>query len=220
MAQRERIILQLFGVFFKIGAFTFGGGYAMLPLIRRELGEKRSWLEPEELADMLALAQSAPGVIAINAATFTGYRIAGIGGAAVAILGATLPSLIVIILVAMFFLGIQDNPYVIRVFRGLRPVVFSLIAIALWQVGRDVFRLRGGRGAKTGVETSRTCQQASGTGRGAADQDEYRAFSLAVATFGLLAMLLFDLHPILLILLAGAAGLLRGFLLRRLARRK
>lgn len=196
------VIFQLFLVFLKIGAFTFGGGYAMLPLIRRELGERRSWLEPEELTDMLAIAQSAPGVIAINAATFTGYRIAGFGGAAAAILGATLPSLIVIMLVATFFLTIQDNPIVNHVFHGLRPTVFALIGIAAWQVGRSVFFPKAGT---TPVASVRNGDKSRGD----------LVFQVVVAVVGLVAMLLLRLHPILLIVMAGAAGLVRGAYRRR-----
>ncbi|MBE3584437.1 MAG: chromate transporter [Limnochordaceae bacterium] len=211
---RLRVILQLFWVFFKIGAFTFGGGYAMLPLIHRELGERRSWLEPEELTDMLAIAQSAPGVLAINAATFTGYRIAGFGGAAAAILGATLPSLIVIVLVAIFFLGVQNNRYVIRIFYGLRPTVFSLIAIAAWQVGRDIFHLRGRQGTAAGGQAG-TANDPTGSSNVHTEPANNQVFSIAVATAGLLAMLIFHPHPILLIVLAGTVGVLRGFLQRR-----
>ncbi|MGE5481830.1 MAG: chromate transporter [Bacteroidota bacterium] len=196
------VLFQLFFVFLKIGAFTFGGGYAMLPLIRRELGERRSWLEPEELTDMLAIAQSAPGVIAINAATFTGYRIAGFGGAAAAILGATLPSLIVIMLVATFFLTIQDNPIVNHVFHGLRPTVFALIGIAAWQVGRSVFFPKAGT-------TPVACVRNGDKSRGDL------VFQVVVAVVGLVAMLLLRLHPILLIVMAGAAGLVRGAYRRR-----
>lgn len=128
---------DLFVVFFKVGAFTFGGGYAMIPLIRRELAERRNWLPPAELADILAVSQSAPGAIAVNVAIFTGYRIAGLPGATAAVLGAVLPSLVVILIIAAFFTGIQHLPVVKHIFFGLRPAVLALILAAAVSVGRD-----------------------------------------------------------------------------------
>lgn len=121
--------LQLFLSFFKIGAFTIGGGYVMIPLIEKEVVERRRWIGREEFAEMLTLAQSAPGPISINSAVFVGYKTLGLGGMITAVLGTAIPSFIVILLVAMFFTDIRENPTVERIFRGIRPAVVSLIVV-------------------------------------------------------------------------------------------
>ena len=121
--------LQLFVSFFKIGAFTIGGGYVMIPLIEKEVVERRRWIGREEFAEMLTLAQSAPGPISINSAVFVGYKTLGLGGMITAVLGTAIPSFIVILLVAMFFTDIRENPTVERIFRGIRPAVVSLIVV-------------------------------------------------------------------------------------------
>ncbi len=124
MAQR---LWQLFAVFFRIGLFSIGGGYVMLPLMRREMVARRGWLTDEELVDYYAIGQAAPGIIAINAATFTGYKRAGIPGACAATAGMIVPSLLCIILVAMFFDRFQGLPLVQKAFRGIRVAVAMLL---------------------------------------------------------------------------------------------
>ncbi|HHZ18878.1 MAG TPA: chromate transporter [Acholeplasmataceae bacterium] len=119
--------LELFLSFLKIGAFTFGGGYAMIPLIQHEIVEKKKWLTDEEMVDMLAIAESTPGVIAVNSATFVGYKIGGFLGAALATLAVVLPAFTVITLIALFFENFMDNPHVINLFKGLRAGVTVLI---------------------------------------------------------------------------------------------
>ena len=126
---------RIFLVFAKIGAFTIGGGYAMIPLIRDEL-VKRGWLSDEELPDIIALAQSAPGVLAVNMSIFAGYKLHGTKGSIAATLGSVLPSFLIILLIAMAFTGYQDNPVVVRVFKGIRPVVVSLIAVPVIDLAR------------------------------------------------------------------------------------
>lgn len=121
---------QIFGVFSKIGAFTIGGGYAMIPLIQNEL-TRRKWLDEQELPDIIALAQSAPGILAVNVSIFAGYKLRGIKGSIVATVGTVLPSFVIILAIAMLFTGYQDNPIVIRIFNGIRPVVVSLIAVPM-----------------------------------------------------------------------------------------
>ena len=111
----------------KIGAFTIGGGYAMIPLIKNEL-DRRKWIGEDELPDIIALAQSAPGILAVNVSIFTGYKIRGIKGSIAATFGSVLPSFLIILAIAMAFTNFQDNPVVIRIFKGIRPVVVSLIA--------------------------------------------------------------------------------------------
>lgn len=128
-------LLKLFAVFAKIGAFTIGGGYAMIPLIQDEM-TRRGWLSDDELPDIIALAQSAPGVLAVNVSIFAGYRLRGLKGSIVATLGTVLPSFVAILLIAMFMSNFQDNPVVQRIFNGIRPVVVSLIAVPMINMAR------------------------------------------------------------------------------------
>ena len=118
--------LQLFTTFFKIGAFTLGGGYAMIPLVQREVVDRRGWIAEEEFLDLIALAQSAPGVIAVNTAVFVGCKIAGWRGVVMSVLGATLPSFLIILLIAMCFTRFREYPQVEAVFKGIRPAVVAL----------------------------------------------------------------------------------------------
>lgn len=121
---------EIFGVFAKIGAFTIGGGYAMIPIIQREMSS-RGWIEEDELPDIIALAQSAPGVLAVNMSIFAGYKLRGVKGSIAATLGAILPSFFAILLIAIVFSSFKDNPVVIRIFKGIRPVVAALILVPM-----------------------------------------------------------------------------------------
>ncbi len=123
--------LELFGIFFKIGAFTFGGGYAMIPLIEHETAEKRNLIDKQEISDIVAIAESTPGPIAINSATFVGFRSCGVLGSAMATLGVVLPSLIVILAVAFFLRKVIDYPVVQYAFFGIRAGVLALIVKAV-----------------------------------------------------------------------------------------
>ena len=125
------MLFKLFITFFKIGLFTFGGGYAMIPLIEREVIEKKRWIEKRDFLDMLVLAQSAPGPIAVNTAVFVGYKTAGVMGAIMATLGTVLPSFIIILLLALFFAEVRENRYVDAAFRAMRPAVVALIVAPL-----------------------------------------------------------------------------------------
>lgn len=126
---------QIFLVFAKIGAFTIGGGMAMIPLIQNEI-VRRGWMKEEDFPDIIALSQSAPGLLAVNIAIFTGYRLKGSKGSIVATIASVLPSIIIILLIAMVFTGYQDNPTVISIFKGIRPVVVALIAVPMVQMAR------------------------------------------------------------------------------------
>jgi len=128
--------LQIFVSFFKIGAFTLGGGYAMIPLIQREVVERKRWLREKEFVEMLAIAQSAPGPIALNTAIFVGYKTAGLRGVWASSLGTILPSFVVILLIAMVFADFKNNPVVERIFKGIRPAVVALIVAPLWRMGK------------------------------------------------------------------------------------
>ena len=125
------MLLKLFTTFFKIGLFTFGGGFAMVPLIQREVIEKHKWIDEKDFLDMLVLAQSTPGPIAVNTSVFVGYKLAGVAGAVMATLGTVLPSFIVILLLALFFAEVRENRYVDAAFRAMRPAVVALIVAPL-----------------------------------------------------------------------------------------
>ncbi len=124
----------LFGTFFRIGLFTIGGGYAMIPLIEAEVVNKHKWIGKTEFLDLIAIAQSCPGVFAINISTFVGYKKRGTAGALCCSLGTALPSFLIILLVAMFFHNFQDVPWVASVFSGIRPAVVALIAVPTWNM--------------------------------------------------------------------------------------
>lgn len=119
--------LSLFLSFAKIGAFTFGGGYAMIPLIKREVVHNKKWIAESEFGDMLVLAQSAPGAISINTSIFVGYRLIGLRGALAALSGVLLPSFLMVFIIASFFTSFRNNPVVNSVFKGMRPAVVALI---------------------------------------------------------------------------------------------
>ena len=118
--------LKLFVTFAKIGMFTIGGGYAMIPLIEREIVAKQ-WMSKEEFMEMFALTQSLPGVFAVNISVFVGYKLYKVGGSLVCALATILPSFVVMMLIAMFFARFQDNEVMIRIFNGIRPAVVALI---------------------------------------------------------------------------------------------
>ena len=135
-AQRLRQSLQLFLIFLKIGAFTFGGGYAMIPIIEYELTEKRKLVSKDEISDIVAIAESTPGPIAINSATFVGFRSAGVLGSAGATLGVVLPSFVLISLIAFFLPRVMDYRVVQYAFFGIRAGVLALIVkavISFWK---------------------------------------------------------------------------------------
>lgn len=130
------IYLDSFFTFFKIGLFTIGGGYAMIPLIEAEVIEKKKWVSKEEFLDLMAVAQSCPGVFAINIAIFIGYRLRRVRGAVVSCLGTALPSFIIILLIALFFHQFKDNQVVAAAFRGIRPAVVALIAVPTYNMAK------------------------------------------------------------------------------------
>ena len=133
--ERRVSLWQIFAVFAKIGAFTIGGGYVMIPLIQAEMS-KRGWISDDELPDIVALSQSAPGVMAVNISIFAGYKLRGFKGSIAATLGSITPSFLMILAIAMFFAAFRDNPWVERAFKGIRPVVVSLIAIPMVNMAR------------------------------------------------------------------------------------
>ena len=126
----------LLPTFFKIGLFTLGGGYAMIPLIEEEVVNRHRWVSREEMLDLIAIAQSCPGVFAINISIFVGYKLRQVKGAVAASVGTALPSFLIILAIAIFFSQFKDNAYVAAIFRGIRPAVVALIAVPTFRLGQ------------------------------------------------------------------------------------
>jgi chromate transporter len=139
MGGEERMNTSLLGMFLtfaKIGAFTLGGGYAMVPIMEKEIVDRKQWLTREEYMDILIVAQSTPGLFAINMASHIGNKARGVMGGVIGSLGVALPSIVVILLIAMFFRTFKDNIYVEKVFMGIRPAVVALIAAPCFSMAR------------------------------------------------------------------------------------
>ena len=136
------MFLQLFWTYLKIGTFTLGGGYAMLPLIQREVVDAKHWIDEEEFLNMIALAQAAPGLIAVNSAIFIGWRIGGWRGVCGAVLGAVLPSFLIILAIAMVFQDWKELPAVEAAFKGIRPAVVALIAAPLFKMAKTACKTK------------------------------------------------------------------------------
>lgn len=129
------IYLKLLLSFLKIGLFSFGGGYAMIPLIQKEI-EVNGWLTPSQFVDIIAIAEMTPGPIAVNSATYVGYKSAGIFGGAVATFGVALPSLVLILIVSRLFIKFKDHPLNVMIFYGIRPVIVGLIFASAFIVAK------------------------------------------------------------------------------------
>ncbi|MGL4968915.1 MAG: chromate transporter [Fusobacteriaceae bacterium] len=125
------MLLQLFITFFKIGIFTFGGGYAMIPLIEKEIMENKNWISKDELMEIIAISQMTPGPIATNAATFVGRKMGGISGAIAATVGVVFPSLIIITIISAFFSKNFNNVYVQKIFTGMRAGITASIFLSV-----------------------------------------------------------------------------------------
>lgn len=183
------ILLKLFLTFFRIGLFTFGGGYAMIPLIQSEV-LSNGWVDSGTLVDFIAVSESTPGPFAINISTFVGTEMAGIAGAACATLGVVLPSFIVILVAAKFYDKFRSSPVVSGCMNGLEPAVVGLIAAAFVSVGQTVFFPDG---FSTAVFRS---------------PQIYVSFAI----FALMTVLVFKkVHPILIIVLSAAIGIAVGY---------
>jgi len=184
------IFLKLFLTFFKIGAFTFGGGYAMLPLMRQEV-LANGWMSESEIINFIAVSESSPGPFAINMATYIGAETAGIFGSVCATLGVVMPSFIIILLVARFFMAFKDNKWVKSVMSGLKPAVVGLIAAAIISVALEVFFP-----VKFTLEVFKTI-----------------AFWSSLLIFALMIFLQRKkVHPILIILFSAILGIISGYL--------
>lgn len=123
------MLFELFFTFLKIGAFTFGSGYAMIPLIEREVIDKKKWFDREDFKNQFTLAQSAPGPFSLNTAVFVGYKMKGWIGAVVSVIALVIPSFVILLLIAVYLTGFRENAYVAAAFKGMRPAVIALIAV-------------------------------------------------------------------------------------------
>lgn len=131
-----RILQQLFWTFVKVGPSSFGGGYAMMPVIEREVVEKRRWFNETEMADMLSLAGTAPGGVGVNAAAFVGYRKAGFAGAAAAVVGITMPTFLIVVMLSFVYLLLKDYPKVEAALKGIHAAVVALILLAAYRMAK------------------------------------------------------------------------------------
>lgn len=179
------IYLELLFKFFRIGLFNIGGGYAMLPLMQHEI-EINNWITSQEFVDIIAIAEMTPGPIAINAATFIGYRVGGVLGSVVATTAVVLPSLLIILLLSRILARYQEHAFVRSLFAGIRPVVAGLIISAAWFIIAAVF-------APALSEN------------GAALPVDYASIGIAALAFLLVAKYRFD--PVKIIIMAGIAGM-------------
>ena len=134
------MLLEFFLTCNKIGAFTLGGGYAMIPIMEREFVDKHQWMDRQEFMDIMVVAQTTPGIFAIDMASHIGYKLRGVWGGIVGALGIALPSIIAIMVIAMFFQNFKDNEYVAKFFRGVRPAVVALIAAPCFKMAKTANR--------------------------------------------------------------------------------
>ena len=185
------ILLDLFWTFFKIGLFTFGGGYAMLPLIQAEVAA-HGWLSTEQLLNFVAVSESTPGPFAVNIATYVGSQLAGVPGGACATLGVALPSFLIILIVARCYERFRMSRIVSGVMTGLKPAVIGLIGSAILTMGSAVLFPGGITAAAFGT----------------------LSFWITAGIFAVMAVLAFkQVHPILLICLSAVLGIAAGYLL-------
>lgn len=143
MKQKLKSCLVLFKVFFKIGLFTFGGGYAMLPIIQKEIIETHKWISEEDMLDIVAIAESTPGPIAVNTSTFVGYKTAGVLGAVFATLGLAIPSVTIIFIISFFYQKFIDNEWVAKAFKGIMGAVTVLILNAGVKLSKPLRKDKG-----------------------------------------------------------------------------
>ena len=130
-------MFELFKTFFQIGFFTIGGGYAMIPLIERKVVDEKAWVSDKELIDLIAVAQSCPGIFAVNLSIFIGLKRKGNWGALVSAIGTCLPSFLCILAIALVFQQFRENVYVEHFFRGIRPAVVALIALPVFRMAKS-----------------------------------------------------------------------------------
>lgn len=136
----KRDYFNLFTSTFKLSAFTFGGGFVIIPLMRKRFVEELHWIEEEEMVDLTVIAQSSPGAIAVNAAILVGYRVGGLLGALVSVIGTVLPPLIIISIISMFYQAFRDSLYVGIIMRGMLAGVAAVIIDVVWRMGQQLMK--------------------------------------------------------------------------------
>lgn len=193
------IWIKLFLKFFKIGLFSFGGGYAMIPLIEREITSNQ-WMNPDEFGNIIAIAEMTPGPIAVNTATFVGYKVLGILGGVVATLGVAMPSILIILIVADFFFKFLKHPLNEALFYVLRPTIAALILSAAFFV------------AETSLLSSDWTVYAMGD-LWQHSKEIINFKGVLIFAINLLAIAKFKLHPIFTIVCSGALGILFFYIL-------
>ncbi len=166
-------LMLMFWAFFKIGSFTLGGGFAMIPMMKVEMVDKQGWVSEEDFLDIIAITQSAPGAVAINSSIYIGYKLAGHFGSFLATLGTVLPSFLVILLISSFYVGIKSNIFVEKAFKGIYPAIVVLILAAAFNLRKAAFK------TKTGLIT---------------------------ALVALVALVIYDLHPVIIVSISGLLG--------------
>lgn len=171
-----KLLWQLFFSFLKIGPVTFGGGYAVIPLLEKEMVERKKWITKESIGDVLSLAQTAPGSVAVNTAIVIGFRIAGVPGSVIALLGILSPTIVIVLVLAFLFLQYNQNPLVQAALLGIRPAIVALIIFAAVRVGKTALL-------------------------------DKPAILIGAAA---LALLLFHIHPVIIILLGAFVGMIWG----------
>lgn len=139
-ANHLKLLGQIYYTFFKLGCFSLGGGYAMIPLIEREVVEEKNWVDKERIIDIFAVAESMPGAIALNSSGFVGYSIDGIAGAIAALLGNLTPPLVIVLTLSVLFATFGSNPTVQAAFFGIRPAIIGLISYAAYKIGKTAIK--------------------------------------------------------------------------------
>ena len=191
------IQLLLFWAFFKIGLFSFGGGYAMIPLIQKEI-LLHNWLNAKEYADIIAISQMTPGPIAVNTATYVGAKTAGLLGAFSATLGVSLPSFILIVIIAHFFIQFKENIVVESILKGIRPVTIGMVASAvIFLAGTSIFK----------AEISFDSLKYMLNGHISNLYNILDIWSLVVFFVILISTAKFKIHPIIAVLVSAALGI-------------
>lgn len=179
MTVRKRLgpkeLLLMFWAFFKIGSFTLGGGFAMIPMMKVEMVDKQRWISEEEFLDIIAVTQSAPGAVAINSSIFIGYKLAGYMGSVIATLGTVLPSFLIILFISRLYMDIKSNIYIKKAFKGIYPAVVVMIFAAAFNLRKAAFKTTIG---------------------------------IITAAVAAVALLIFDLHPVIVIAVSGLFGIL------------
>ncbi len=179
MAVRKRLrpkeLLLMFWAFFKIGSFTLGGGFAMIPMMKVEMVDKQGWISEEDFLDIIAVTQSAPGAVAINSSIFIGYKLAGCLGSVVATLGTVMPSFLIILFISRLYTDIKSNIYIKKAFKGIYPAIVVMILAAAFNLRKAAFKTTIGK---------------------------------TIAAAAAVALLIYDLHPVIVIAVSGFLGIL------------